>query len=202
MFNNGMSRYLIDFFYFDKEHNLPTYFETLLFLLCFLLLVIVAFGARKNSTGLSSHWFFLAIIFFYFAADEILRLHEQSIAPLRNMFNTNDYFYLAWTIPAIIFCLILGIFYLKFLLKLKPLFRNLFVASGFIFISGAIVAEIFGSHHQFVYGKENFGYTMLTTLEESLEMTGLILFIYSLIRYIKFYHLRLSINFGGLTEKS
>jgi hypothetical protein len=52
-----------------------------------------------------------------------------------------------------------------------------------IYLGGAIGIELIGSSHAELHGYENWAYSMIATLEESLEMTGLIVFIWALLKY-------------------
>jgi hypothetical protein len=52
-----------------------------------------------------------------------------------------------------------------------------------IYIGGAIGVELIGSSHAELHGYENWMYSMIATLEESLEMAGLIVFIWALLNY-------------------
>jgi hypothetical protein len=51
------------------------------------------------------------------------------------------------------------------------------------YIGGAIGVELIGSRHAELHGYENWAYSMIATLEESLEMAGLIVFIWALLKY-------------------
>lgn len=128
------------------------------------------------------------------AVDENVQLHENLVNPVRQLFNTSDYLYLAWVIPGIIFFTIFGLLYLKFLLSQSKKIRLLFILAGTIFISGAIGTEIIGSHIQYQFGRDNFQYSLVTTLEELLEMIGLIIFIDAMLIFIKNNYPNISIS--------
>ena len=51
-----------------------------------------------------------------------------------------------------------------------------------------------GGHYYELHGRENLSYSMITTLEESLEMLGLILFIRALLDYLSTHFSEISIN--------
>jgi hypothetical protein len=72
---------------------------------------------------------------------------------------------------------------MKFLLHLPAKTRLRFLIAATIYLGGAIGVELFGSQHAELYGYENLTYSMIATLEESLEMTGLIVFIWALMNY-------------------
>jgi len=44
--------------------------------------------------------------------------------------------------------------------------------------------EMIDGNYAFIHGTNNFTYMMLTTLEETLEMVGIAVFVYSLLMYL------------------
>ena len=53
-----------------------------------------------------------------------------------------------------------------------------------IYIGGSIGFELIGGYYAELHGLKNLAYNMLTSTEESLEMAGIILFIWGLLTYI------------------
>jgi hypothetical protein len=53
-----------------------------------------------------------------------------------------------------------------------------------LFIGGALGFELVGGRWVELHGKENLTCSMIATVEESLEMAGVIVFIYALLKYI------------------
>jgi len=193
-FDEGNDRYITQFVNLDEENNIPTWVNTLYLLLCFLLLLIISIAKRKSNDPFFAHWLFLSLLFFLLSTDEIIQLHEQIISPIRNTLNTKGFLYYAWVIPAFIFGLLLLLAYLKFLIKLDAKTRRLFLFSGFIYVFGAMGFEIIGGKYVSDFGQNNFTYALITTVEETLELLGLIIFIYALLKYLgsKFPDLRIS----------
>jgi len=60
----------------------------------------------------------------------------------------------------------------------------LFVVTGVTFITGAIGFEMIGGRHFDLHGKNNLLYSLIYTCEELLEMLGIVIFIYTLLKYI------------------
>ena len=60
----------------------------------------------------------------------------------------------------------------------------IFVFAAATYLSGVIVMELVGGYFDEIHGSNNFRYNMISALEESLEMTGLIIFIYGLLDYL------------------
>jgi len=175
---------LVPLFIFDYENNIPTYFATLNLLLSSGLLYLIYRSYQDNSRAGSKYWLSLAVIFFVLSIDEGASLHELLIRPLREWFDiTEGIFYATWVIPGIIICLIFVLFFLKFYLRFPLRYKILFGISAVLFISGVIVLEIIDSLFWGESGN-NLTYFFLTTVEESLDMLGVILFIYTLVKYI------------------
>lgn len=95
-----------------------------------------------------------------------------------------SWFYFAWVMPGTIIVITLGIIFLKFLRNLPVNTRNQFMLSGIIYVGGALGVEMIGGHYYY-HGISSFGYSLITTMEESFEMIGIIYFIYALLNYIK-----------------
>ena len=55
------------------------------------------------------------------------------------------------------------------------------------YVGGALGMELIKGRHSYLYGQKNLAYGVITTIEESLEMLGIVVFIYALLDYIKTY---------------
>jgi hypothetical protein len=93
--------------------------------------------------------------------------------------------FFAWIIPFAALLLILITFLSSFLWRLEKRYRNLLIASGLLFVLGAMGIEmIAGSYWESVDFAYTFTYRVLNALEEGLENTGSILALSSTIGYI------------------
>ena len=174
----------VPMFDLNQEANIPTLFATLLHLFSGFCLYTI-YKAKQQANDLSANkWRYLAFIFFYVGTDECVSLHELSMAPVRNLVDAEGLLYFAWVIPAAIILLALGLYFLKFFLSLPMRTKKLFFISASVFIGGALGVELPEGWWFERYGKDNFGYSFFTTLEESMEMTGSICFVYALLDYI------------------
>ena len=68
------------------------------------------------------------------------------------------------------------------------------IAAGAIFVGGAIGVEMLGGHWFVTQGRDNVTYVALQTLEETMEMMGIVVFIYALAEYLD-EHLDLRLRF-------
>lgn len=117
--------------------------------------------------------------------DEILMLHEQLSAPIRTLLHTQGFFYFAWLIPAAIIIIVFLIINLNLFFSLPPKFQKGFFIAASIYFFGAFLMEMIGGKFLSFYGQNNFGYALVTTVEESFELLGLIILLNSLLNYCK-----------------
>lgn len=185
-------------FYVELENNAPAFFSTCILLMASLLLFLIFVSKRHEKDPYRLHWGILSAGFFYMAFDEVSTLHEKLIFPVRGMLGTSNFgvFYFAWVIPAIIIILGLGLFFLKFLKNLQPTARLNFLLAGAIFIGGAVGMEMLDGNFTEIHGKDNVGYIVLTTIEEAMEMAGIIYFNWALLKYLAQNYQRVNLYFN------
>lgn len=178
---------IVNLFNFDKELSIPTYFSALNLLVSFLLLYMI-YRSHKNGKIIDTkYWGFLSIFFLYLSIDEIASIHEKFNRPIRYLISAKTGpLYYVWVLVAIAVCIIIAIYLFRFYLRLPNRYKVLFGISALLFVGGTIGFEMIGGCYA-PGGDANptVIYTIIMTIEESLEMTGIILFNYSLIDYIK-----------------
>ncbi|MBC8767848.1 hypothetical protein H4O18_07585 [Arenibacter sp. BSSL-BM3] len=187
--NQAYVRGLVRLFDFNSELNIPTLYSSLTLFLSSILLLLQGIKYRHEG-GNYRPWLGLSFIFVFLAIDEMMELHERLITITKNVVPVSGLLYYAWVIPYGIGLIILGVFYFNFLKRLPKKTLLLFIFSGFIFISGAIVIESFSGWHFEKNGGDNFIYCMLYTIEELFEMLGVALFIYTLLSH-SYYSLKI-----------
>ena len=170
----------------DGEHNLPALFSTLLLLIASALLLLVARLARDGRRGDVSRWLILSAGFFLMGLDESLSLHERLIDPMRSLLGGGQLgiFFFAWVVPAIVLAGAVGLFFLPFVFRLPRRTAIAFVVSGALYLGGALGVELIEGWWREGHGHTNVMYHVLVTLEECLEMTGVIYFIHALLTHV------------------
>ena len=172
-------------FYLDAETNVPTWFNSILLFIASALFLTIASWAKGNDDKFQYHWFGLSTLWIIFSVDELAVLHETLIEPMRGIFGASNWLYFAWVIPGIIFLAVLSIAYAYFIFKFDPRFKTLFVGSLLLYFSGAVGGEMTSGHFAAILGQRNFTYAVISSLEESVELMGASLLIYTLLRYIE-----------------
>ena len=187
-------RGFIQGFYFDAEANFPSLYSALAIAISAYFLWLIGALESERVMKRSFYWKLLAVFFLFLALDEFGSLHEYMIQPMRRVMETTsvdaDFFYFAWFIPYAAVLLVLGIILLKFLVGLPPQTRWTFLLGGLVFLAGAVGMEMLGGKYWAaqgwsIDGKDavDMNYALIVTVEEFLEMIGIVIFIYGLMRY-------------------
>ena len=189
LFVTGIEHYhwLARFFYMDAEKNMPTFFSAVLLLFSFLLLAFIAVSEQKRKTPQVLYWRILSLGFLFMAIDEQYSFHERLVEPMRQLLGCGHLgcFYFAWVIPGMGVVFILGLFFLRFWLSLPPKTRLNFLIAAAIYLGGCLGIELIEGCYAESHGFFNLTFCMLATLEESLEMGGVIIFIWGLMTHIR-----------------
>lgn len=192
---DGYLHGLVPMFTFGSEHNVPAYFSALTILLCAFLLANIAIGERKREAQGAGYWWGLAAIFFYLALDEALALHESLIAPTQMLLGVSEDWYFVWLLPYAMIMLVIAVPYTRFILCLSAGTRRRFILAGVVFLSGAVGLEIVGGLYYEAVGEGSIIFVAVESLEDLLEMAGIVIFIHALMCHIctEFGELRLRI---------
>jgi hypothetical protein len=179
---------LVFIFGLGAEQNLPTLYSTV----ALLVVAGLLFVAARHSKTDRVYWWVLCFAFVFLACDETLSLHEKLIDPLKARLGTSGVFHYAWVIPYGIASFVFGLAFGRFLLRLPRKTARRFVIGGAVFVTGAIGMEMIGGVLFEDGGTKQWGYWSVQTLEEVLEMTGVLVFLFGLGDYI-------NSHLGGLT---
>ena len=193
---------LVKLFYVEYELNVPAFFSMMLLLFASLLLAIVTVLKKRENAPYVLQWTILSFGFLFMSFDEIASVHERLIEPMRAILCEEHLgvLYFAWVVPAIPLVMFLGFFFLKFLWNLPPSTKISFVIAAALYLGGAIGFELIESRHCEIYGKENLAYMIMTTVEESMEMGGAIVFIWALLSYLSEFYGEVRLRFGDSTN--
>lgn len=182
---------LVRLFYLDAEGNIPTFFSALLLLLAALLLASIAALKHAVQAPYRRHWAILAFLFLLMAVDEAAGLHEMLNGLGRWLMGRRitHFFHYGWVMFGLVMVLVVALSFLKFFLHLPPSTQLQFFTAAAALVGGAIGVEIAEGYYAASRGGENsFRFSLFVTLEEGLEMTGVIIFINALLAYLTQHH--------------
>lgn len=167
----------------DDESSVPTWFSQLLFLAIGVSALLAAY-LQKNK-AVRRLWGIIAAIGLLFSLDEISGLHErvlQSIHVLLFQDAGPTKLANAWWVVLPFVLVICGwlIWQMTHLIPRRTLF--IFVLSGFVFLSGAVLVDLFTS----VASRETFlNQGVYVAIEETLELIGTIIALYAILDYLE-----------------
>ena len=176
---------LVELTFVGNERNFPTLFSSLILAFASLCLAVIAALTRKAKRPDVARWGVLSAGFLYLAFDEGLSLHERMSIPIQKALGQGalGFHHTYWAIPGLAGLIAVGLFFLGFLRRLPATTRFLFLLAAVVYVGGAIGVEMFSGNYAEAHG-ERLGYSMVVTLEETLEMAGVIVFIYALLDYV------------------
>lgn len=176
---------VLELFNLEADKNIPIFFYVLLLLIGTLLLSTIALIQIQQNSPQKFGWILLTSIVFAMSIDKAIRLHGYLIQFIQTILGRNDPGMIIY--PLVIVLLTIGIAIIlqliKFLRELPANTRKSFIIAGCVFLSGALVLEAIGSSFYDLSGHANLVYDILSILEESLEMAGIIAFIRGLILF-------------------
>lgn len=179
-------------FNFDYEKNLPTLFSTLLLWSGAVLSVLIAY-AESGQRARMLQWLGLAAALFYLGTDEFMLIHERIGKTVHRLLNTEGILRYGWLMPYTVLTILFLAVYVPFFLKMPLPVRHWACIAGLLYFSGTLAMGMVGGHHAELFGKDPVFYA-LATLEELLEFTGTIAFLYALLRYVSIRHPDLQIR--------
>ena len=182
-------------FNLDRELNFPTWYSALMLGFCAILLKIIAVGKKQQSDRYTKDWQLLSVIFWWLAIDEVASIHEILIIPdVSEALNLPWFLHSMWVIPGVVFVIWFARRYSNFVRHLPADSRRDFVVAACIYIGGALILEMLGSHFAESIGQQHIVYAAIATVEELLEMIGIVLFIRALLYYLKRWAKRLNLH--------
>ncbi|PYE48991.1 hypothetical protein [Deinococcus yavapaiensis] len=168
----------------NREANIPTAFSGVLLLLATVLLGVIAHLKRRSRDAFALHWRVLTFVMGYLFLDEVAQLHDSLSEPLVRVSHLGGVLKYAWVVPyaLLVVGLLLGLW--RFLAHLPPRTLRAFLVAGGIYVMGALGLEVVEAWVNAVAGRVTFAEMMVVSVEELLEMSGVVLFIGALIHYL------------------
>lgn len=174
----------------DIEKNIPSFYSAFALFFCSLIFFCISW-LEKNQGRMRCYWLGLATIFLFLSLDEAFIIHEglgdytEKHIKTSGLLQATGLLYFPWVLPYMVLTSILGLLYFRFIFNLPRKTTILLVSSAIIFLTGAVFFDMLGGKEAELHGYYSITYTVLYTLEEFLEMIGVVLLIYTLLDYIK-----------------
>lgn len=171
----------------DAEGNIPTLFSTCLILAGAWLARVCAQQTAIRGESDSRYWGAMSWVLLFIAADESAMIHELATRPTRALIGTiGPPFRFAWVVPALALTAAVVVAFLGFYRRLPSRTRLRLAIAAIVYVGGAIGMEMVGALY---IGSRKIDrdtlYIFIFTIEETLEMCGMILLINALLEYIE-----------------
>lgn len=179
---DSLGRRLVNLFWLDSEHNVPTLYQVVTLCIAASLLLLVARELSSDKPDDGRRWRVLGFMFLLLAIDEGARIHERVDGYLFRF----DVAHIHLT-PAAIYLPVLtifGLWFLPLLRRINSRTRLLLISSGLLYVGGALCVDALSLWYARLASKETILYAAMATLEEVCEMAGVALLIYTLLEYL------------------
>ncbi len=180
---------------FDLGHepSIPNFYSAVAILICALFLGLIGYLEKQKQVKDYLNWYFLGVIFVGLALDESAMIHEMANTAIGYYISTSGVLFLPWVIAGAIFALLVAIKFIPFVARKSRRTIKLFVIAGAVFVAGALGMEMVASLVFDHAGSEEMGvtsyaHTISQSIEEFLEMLGIIIFMYALVDCLATYH--------------
>jgi hypothetical protein len=168
----------------NREANVPTWFSSAILLSAAVLLLVVTLSTRANGRPFIG-WAGLTAIFTYISIDETGTIHEKLTPIMQEQLELTGYLFFGWVVVGIVLVVAVGLIYLPFVWRLPAVVRNRFILAGALYVGGAIGVESISANLWYLGGGTSLAFSAVGTVEEWMEMVGIITLIYGLLVYIR-----------------
>jgi hypothetical protein len=155
------------------EENIPTYYSAMIVLFASVMSALLAAATWRERRSSSIAWWGLCAGFFYISVDEVLQLHER----WGSQIHTSGVLHFSWVIPAGCVLVVVAALYAPFLYRMPKPTRHRLLLSGAVYVIGAVVLELPLGAWTEEKGEKNLEYALIDWVEETMEMTGIGLYL-------------------------
>lgn len=188
-------------FNMDEENNIPTWYSSMILFVSAILFGLIAFWKLQVKDKFRWYWVILALGFATMSMDEVASIHERLVQPIDTALKITYANHFSWLLAGVPLVIVLGIIFYRFWAQLETPFKWLFLVAGLTYLGGVLAVEFLDGMIQEVTGGDNMGYAILTNIEEFLEIIGVTLLIYTLLRYINKHIPNVALSFEQSASK-
>lgn len=167
------------------ENSVANWFSATLALISAALLAVIAIAKRAQRDRFALAWTGLAVLFLALAIDDAADVHGQLSYVLHERYQTEGWLLYAWVVPGIAIAALVGLLYARFLWNLPAGVRLRFLLAGGLYCVSALGLELLEGRQDSASGVENLPYKLMVTVEETVEMGALILFVATLLTVLR-----------------
>lgn len=188
---------LVRQFDLNAEGNLAAWFSSFLLTCSAGLCLLVAKVRALRELPLAGRWTAMAGLFLLMAVDETSQLHDMATGPLRHGLGLDfGILYFAWLIPALVVIVAAGFAFAPVFASMSSTVRPRMAMAALVYLCGAVAFEMVGGN-TVAEGRTSLVYLLTMTMEETLEITGGLLFLRALLEQVRELAPRLVVTWTG-----
>lgn len=170
----------------NAEASIPTWYAAITLFAVGAMLGVIAIAARRRGRPFVLQWTLLAFGFAALSLEEVIGVHSQATKVLRRAMDATE-----GPLPLIGLGL-LGLVALavavalfgRWFRALPRRWRTWFAIGGLAYLAGVLGSDAIGDYLASTFGGGSLLYILVLTIEEALEMTGVLIFIVLFLEYI------------------
>lgn len=184
---NGLG--FVPLFDLNGEYNIPAFYSALAIWFCAALLYYIYQHEKKASAPRAYYWRHFSFLFIFLGIDELASIHEifGRFAPMIWERFPGLQISRKWIIPFSPIILAIAVYFFRFFLLLSKENKLRFATAGLVFVTGAVVIEIFGEWYANKHAMPPIFRGFSAVAEEGCEMLGIVLFCRALLIHIRQY---------------
>lgn len=171
-------------FNLDAERNLGSWYSSVLMIVIALCAYVASSASTSERGPGRANWLLIAVVFVLMSIDETVGFHETVDAPLRTRFGLAGVLYNPWILFGALFVVVFALRMVPFLMRLPGGVRLIFLLGGAVYVGGALGLEPVDALLEDRYGEGHVLQRISTTVEETMEMLGLCIFLGGILKYL------------------
>ena len=167
--------------------SIPTIYTVLLLFITSLMLSLISILKHSRKDKFRWQWSFLSFMFFYISLNKGTLVHSLVTRPVRKFLRINfpDLPRSTLDVTVVFLVLVLVCFYIKFLIALPKRTKLLILVSLAVYLVGFRGINAMAAGFADIYGKDNLNYNLIVTLKKVVEMSGMMLGIYTILDFLE-----------------
>ena len=170
----------------NAEASIPTWYAAITLFAVGAMLAIIALDARRRGRPFALQWTLLAIGFVLLSIEEIIGVHSQVTKVLRRLADDIDgpWLLIGLGLLGVIGLVVAVVLFGRWFMAVPRRWRTWFAIGGVIYLAGVVASDAVGDYLRSSFGDGSLLYILVLTVEEALEMIGVLIFIVALLEYI------------------
>lgn len=184
----------------NSAHNLIRSYSTLLLQMVAIVLAIILFFKYRQKGPYIIHWAMTIVLFVSLSLDKAIAFHKVFLTSVNILLERNVSRYTEGIIVTLLLIIVIALF-LKFWLHLPPRTRKMLIVATLVYVLGALVLNYFSFN---IWHRVDLPgwHEVEGNLEELIEMSGVILFIYTFLSYLQSIVPRIELYFDEPSEQA